>query len=188
MSIRTPAAMLATLTANTNGQTTYEVQKGDTFMQIAFDNDMSMSELEALNPDVDINRIYIGQLLNVKEEIPFLSVKTVDNVTYTESIECPVVEVQDDSMYQGESKVLDAASPASRSSTRTSLTSTAWSRSARCSLPRSPGRPPTRSSLWAPRCAPPGCPTATLSGPYTAHYLLLRLPLHLWLLQLPRRH
>ena len=38
--------MLATLTANTNGQTTYEVQKGDTFMQIAFDNDMSMSELE----------------------------------------------------------------------------------------------------------------------------------------------
>ena len=39
-------------------------------MQIAFDNDMSMSELEALNPDVDINRIYIGQLLNVKEEIP----------------------------------------------------------------------------------------------------------------------
>ena len=70
-----------------------------------------MSELEALNPDVDINRIYIGQLLNVKEEIPFLSVKTVDNVTYTESIECPVVEVQDDSMYQGESKVLDAGVP-----------------------------------------------------------------------------
>ena len=106
-----PAAMLATLTANTNGQTTYEVQKGDTFMQIAFDNDMSMSELEGLNPDVDINRIYIGQLLNVKEEIPFLSVKTVDNVTYTQSIECPVVEVQDDSMYQGESKVLDAGVP-----------------------------------------------------------------------------
>ena len=48
---------------------------------------------------------------NVKEEIPFLSVKTVDNVTYTESIECPVVEVQDDSMYQGESKVLDAGVP-----------------------------------------------------------------------------
>ena len=35
----------------------------------------------------------------------------MDNVTYTESIECPVVEVQDDSMYQGESKVLDAGVP-----------------------------------------------------------------------------
>ena len=31
--------------------------------------------------------------------------------SYTESIECPVVEVQDDSMYQGESKVLDAGVP-----------------------------------------------------------------------------
>ena len=106
-----PEAMLAALTANTNGQTTYEVQQGDTFMQIAFDNDMTMSELEALNPDVDVNRIYIGQLLNVKEEIPFLSVKTVDNVTYTESIACPVVEVEDDSMYQGESRVIDEGVP-----------------------------------------------------------------------------
>ncbi len=32
-------------------------------------------------------------------------------MTYTQSIECPVVEVQDDSMYQGESKVLDAGVP-----------------------------------------------------------------------------
>ena len=105
------AAMLSALTANTNGQTVYEVQKGDTFMQIAFDNNMNMDELEALNPDVDINRIYIGQLLSVKEEIPFLSVKTVDNVTYTEEIACPVVEVEDDSMYQGESRVIDAGVP-----------------------------------------------------------------------------
>ena len=105
------AAMLSTLTANTNGQTVYEVQKGDTFMQIAYDNGMSLEELEALNPDTDINRIYIGQLINVKEEIPFLSVKTVDNVTYTEEIACPVVEVEDDSMYQGESRVIDAGVP-----------------------------------------------------------------------------
>lgn len=105
------AAMLTALTANTNGQTVYEVQKGDTFMQIALDNGMTVSEMEALNPGVDINKIYIGQLLNVKEEIPFLSVKTVDNVTYTESIDCPVVEVEDDTMFQGQTKVLDAGTP-----------------------------------------------------------------------------
>ncbi len=104
-------AMFTALTANTNGQTVYEVQKGDTFMQIAMDNGMTVSEMEALNPGVDINKIYIGQLLNVKEEIPFLSVKTVDNVTYTESIDCPVVEVEDDTMYQGQTKVLDAGTP-----------------------------------------------------------------------------
>ena len=105
------AAMMATLTANTNGQTTYEVQKGDTFMALAFDNGMTMSEMEALNPDVDVDRLYIGQILNIKEEIPFLGVQTVDALTYTEEIECPVREVEDDSMYQGESKVLDAGVP-----------------------------------------------------------------------------
>ena len=101
------ASMQTVLTENTNGQTTYEVQKGDTFMQIAFDNDMSMEEMEALNPDVDINRIYIGQLLNIREEIPFLSVRTVDQVTYTEAIACPVQEVEDSTMYRGDTKVLD---------------------------------------------------------------------------------
>ena len=103
--------MVAALTANQNGQTTYEVQQGDTFVDIAVANGMTLSELEALNPGVDSSRIYIGQIVNVKEEIPFLSVKTVDHVTYTEEIACPVVEVEDDSMYQGESKVLDAGTP-----------------------------------------------------------------------------
>ena len=105
------ANMMTALTANTNGQTTYEVQKGDTFMALAFDNGMTMAEMEALNPDVDINKLYIGQILNIKEEIPFLGVETVDSLTYTEAIECPVREVEDSSMYQGESKVLDAGVP-----------------------------------------------------------------------------
>ena len=104
-------AMLAALTANTNGQTTYEVQKGDTFVDIAAANGMTLSELEALNPDTDSSCIYIGQILNVKEEVPFLSVKTVDHITYTEEIACPVVEVEDSFMYQGESKVLDEGIP-----------------------------------------------------------------------------
>ena len=104
------SAMEARLTENTNGQTTYEVQKGDTFMQIAYDNDMSLSELEALNPGVDINNIYIGQILNVREVIPFLSVQTTETITYQEAIASPVEEVEDDSMYQGETKVLDPGS------------------------------------------------------------------------------
>ena len=101
-------AMKETLTANVNGQTVYEVREGDTFMALAFANDMDMSELEALNPDVEnVDNLYIGQLLHVKEEVPFLSVQTVDRVTYEEAIPCPVEEVEDDSMYQGDSKVLD---------------------------------------------------------------------------------
>ena len=103
--------LFAALTANTNGQTTYEVVQGDTFMAIALANNMTVTELEELNPDININRLYIGQLLNVKEEIPFLSVRTVDNLTYEEAIECPVEEIEDHAMYQGESRVVTKGVP-----------------------------------------------------------------------------
>ena len=75
--------------------------KGDTFNAIAYANDMSVSDLKALNPGIDINRLMIGDVLNVKEQIPLLSVTTVDDVTYTEPIACPVEEVKDSSMYVG---------------------------------------------------------------------------------------
>ena len=103
--------MACLLTRNTTGETMYEVVKGDTFMAIAYDNGMTVSELEALNPDVNVDKLSIGQLLTVKETIPFLSVRTVDSVTYTEAIACPVHEVEDNSMYQGETKVLDPGIP-----------------------------------------------------------------------------
>ena len=61
----------------------------------AYANDMSVSDLKALNPGVDINRLMVGDVLNVKELIPVLSIQTVEHVTYTQSIECPVEEVED---------------------------------------------------------------------------------------------
>lgn len=94
------------LQANGNGSTTYTVVAGDTFNAIAYANDMSVSDLKALNPGIDINRLMIGDVLNVKEQIPLLSVTTVDDVTYTEPIACPVEEVKDSSMYVGDSKIL----------------------------------------------------------------------------------
>ena len=103
-----PDKMLEALTANTTGDTTYTVQAGDTFMALAFANDMTMEEMEALNPGVDINKLMIGQELNIKETIPMLSVRTVESVSYTESVAPSVEEVEDDSMYEGETKVLQA--------------------------------------------------------------------------------
>lgn len=110
----TPAAttgnveeMEAILTANTRGETVYEVVSGDTFMAIAFANNMSMDDLEALNPDVNVNSLHIGQLLVIEEEIPYLSIQTVESVSYEEAIASPIVEVADDSMYQGDSKTLE---------------------------------------------------------------------------------
>ena len=94
------------LAENTTGETTYTVVSGDTFNGIAHANDMAVSDLKVLNPDVNVNRLQIGDVLNVKEYIPKLSVRTVEDQTYREPIECPVVKVEDSSMYKGDTKVL----------------------------------------------------------------------------------
>ena len=104
--LMTVGEMQEALEANTTGDTTYTVQKGDTFNAIAYANDMSVSDLKALNPGVDINRLMVGDVLNVKELIPVLSVETTEHVTYSQAIECPVEEVEDSSMYIGDTKVL----------------------------------------------------------------------------------
>jgi murein DD-endopeptidase MepM/ murein hydrolase activator NlpD len=98
--------MKQALEANSVGETTYTVVQGDTFNGIAFANDMSVSDLKALNPDVDINRLMIGDVLNVREEIPTLSVQTVEHQVYTQPIACPVETREDSSMYKGTTKIL----------------------------------------------------------------------------------
>ena len=98
--------MYARLTANTTGETTYEVASGDTFGAIAYRNDMSVAELKKLNPGVNIDKLSIGQTLNVKEQIPLLSVRTTETVTYNEAIPCPVETRDNASMYKGTSKVI----------------------------------------------------------------------------------
>lgn len=94
------------LTQNTTGETTYEVVKGDTFNSIAYRNDMSVSDLKLLNPDVNINMLSIGQLLNVKEIIPRLSIHTTERVAYHEAIPCPLETVEDNTIYVGSSKII----------------------------------------------------------------------------------
>ena len=104
--LMTLSEMEAALQSNQGGSTTYTVVEGDTFYGIAYANDMSMSDLEALNPGIDINRLMIGDELNVKELTPVLSVQTVEEVTYTQSIPCPVEEVKDSSLYVGETRTI----------------------------------------------------------------------------------
>lgn len=94
------------LTANTNGETQYTVQKGDTFMQIAYDNDMDMADLQSLNPQQDIDKLFIGDVLTVRETIPFLSVRTIEHQVYPQALATPIIEVEDSTMYKGESKIL----------------------------------------------------------------------------------
>ena len=103
--------LYARLTENTTGETTYAVVKGDTFSSIAYRNDMSLSDLKALNPGVNADKLSIGQTLNVKESIPRLSVRTTERVTYHEAIPCPVQTQDDASLYVGSSKIVRQGVP-----------------------------------------------------------------------------
>ena len=105
-SIMTMDEMEQALRASSNGSTTYTVAQGDTYYGIAYANDMSLSDLMALNPQADVDRLMVGDVLNVKELTPVLSVQTVEDVTYTEAIECPVETREDSSMYKGDSKII----------------------------------------------------------------------------------
>ena len=104
-------SMSEILSANTTGETTYEVVKGDTYSGIAYSNDMSLTELMELNPQASLDRLMIGDVLTVKKTIPYLSIRTIDKVSYNEEIPCPVEEVEDSSMYVGQTKVLTAGTP-----------------------------------------------------------------------------
>ena len=99
-------ATLEMLTANTTGETTYTVVSGDTYSEIAQDNDMSLDELMELNPQASLKSLFVGDVLNVKRIIPYLSVITNDDEVYDEAIESPIEYVDDDTMYQGNTKVI----------------------------------------------------------------------------------
>ena len=183
------ADIQATLTSNTNGETTYEVQAGDTFMALAFDNGMTMKELEALNPGVDVNKLMIGQVLNIKEEIPFLSVETVDAVTYTESIAAPVRQVEDSSMYEGDTKVLSAGS-AGAQQVSANVTYVNGAETAREITDTTVLTQPTEKVVAVGTKERPSWAAQGLF--HLAHlrqrHFRLRLPLHLRFLQLPPGH
>ncbi|MCR5826383.1 MAG: peptidoglycan DD-metalloendopeptidase family protein [Oscillospiraceae bacterium] len=88
------------------GEETYTVVKGDTWSQISARNDMSNSELLALNPGYDIDRINIGDVLVLRKEVPYLTVKVTERQNYIEDVLYEVIYQDDSSMYQGDTKVL----------------------------------------------------------------------------------
>ena len=95
------------LTSDTVEAATYTVKAGDTASAIARRHEMDLDDLLAMNPDLDPNKLMVDQELIVRQNVPFLGVRTVDQLTYRETVEPPVEYVKDDTMYQGDSKVLN---------------------------------------------------------------------------------
>ncbi len=104
--LREISDMRSVLTSNSLERVDYFVKAGDTFSAIANNYGMTIAQLQELNPGVDINNLWVDQVLTISQAVPYLSVRTVDNVTYDGPVAFAVEEVPDDSIYQGFSKVL----------------------------------------------------------------------------------
>ena len=96
-----------TINSTKVGEETYTVQKYDTWGKIAMEHDMNNDELLALNPGYNINHINIGDELVLSKEVPYLTVKVTERQNYRDDVNFDVNYVDDPSMYQGDTRVID---------------------------------------------------------------------------------
>ena len=86
----------------------YEVKSGDSLSKIAYDNNMTIDQLVAINPTLTSanSLIRIGDELNIVVPEPELSVVRQEQVYYEESYEADVIYVDNDSWYTTQTKTL----------------------------------------------------------------------------------
>ena len=94
------------LTSTKEGEVTYTVEKGDCWSVIAQDHDMTNSELLALNPGYDINKLQIGDVLVISNAVPFLTVVVTQMEYYVAEVPFDTEYVDDNTMWQGDTRVI----------------------------------------------------------------------------------
>ena len=91
-------------------EVTYEVKKGDTWSQIAEKHGLTSSQLLALNPGYNINKLSIGEILTLSAAVPYLTMTVVQQERYVQDIQYDIVYTDDASMYQGDTKTTSPGS------------------------------------------------------------------------------
>ncbi|MCI8916187.1 MAG: peptidoglycan DD-metalloendopeptidase family protein [Oscillospiraceae bacterium] len=86
-------------------QATYTVEKGDTFNAIAYSLGMMPNDLSVLNPDVLVDKIWVGQELVIQQSVPYLSVENITDEVYDQVIPSPVEYTETAELYVGDTKV-----------------------------------------------------------------------------------
>ncbi|MGI6226717.1 MAG: peptidoglycan DD-metalloendopeptidase family protein [Peptococcales bacterium] len=96
----------AKIYAKEDEATIIEVQQGDNLWNIAKVNEISVSELEGLNPEIDPDKIFPGDKLVVKPFKPILDVIIELENTVVKTIPFKVTQEKDSSMYKNQRKTI----------------------------------------------------------------------------------
>jgi murein DD-endopeptidase MepM/ murein hydrolase activator NlpD len=99
----------------------HTVQSGDTVWAITRANGISQDELVKSNPGLIPHKLKIGQQLNLYETKPYLTIRTVEVASKTESIAFQTNYQNSDELYKGQTQVLVAGVPGARA-TQTRIT------------------------------------------------------------------
>lgn len=99
------------LTSTKAGEVTYTVKKGDCWSVIAQDHDMTNSELLALNPGYDIDKLQIGDELIISNAVPYLTVVVTQMEYYVAEVPCDIEYVDDNTMWQGDTRIISKGTP-----------------------------------------------------------------------------
>lgn len=98
------------ITKDTEKEVIYEVQAGDSLYSISSAYDMTLDELFAMNEGMTIDsNIFVGDEVVVASPSPELSVLVYEQQTYEESYFADIEYVEDDSMYIGDTEVMQEA-------------------------------------------------------------------------------
>ena len=92
------------LSSNVRDSEFYTVEAGDVFETIAKNHGLSTKALASLNPDVNPDKLQVGQVLVVREEIPLMSIRTVKSRVTEEPIPYDTEYVDDKTLFVGVNK------------------------------------------------------------------------------------
>jgi murein DD-endopeptidase MepM/ murein hydrolase activator NlpD len=102
--IRPISEIKKNLSSNVRDSEFYTVEAGDVFETIAKNHGLSTKALASLNPDVNPDKLQVGQVLVVREEIPLMSIRTVKSRVTEEPIPYDTEYVDDKTLFVGVNK------------------------------------------------------------------------------------
>jgi len=155
------------LTSTSVQEQVYSVQSGDIMGTIAPRFDMTVSQLKALNPDVDERKLREGMQLTISKPVSYITVKSVRTVVYEEPIPYQNEVVSDDSMYTYERKITRSGKQGT-AEVKAEVCTIDGLEISRLELDRTTvAQPVTQIEKRGTKTPPPKSPTGTFRAPVT---------------------
>lgn len=104
-SMQTTSEINQTLTSLREEAVVYTAVAGDSPNRIANKFDMKLDELYDLNPELEDSTLYPGSEVLIRSARSMLEVQSICTEVYTEETDIPVTNINNSSMYKGETKV-----------------------------------------------------------------------------------